>query len=546
MKHKKILFPILLLLIQQFVIAQTGQWKLAGNNLAGTEKLGSTNNTPLNFITGNQTRMSLTSLGNLNISSDQSSIQFALPGANPKPMMFMFPSGTVNKNRMVIAHSPSNPNFGLQYDDNADKFDFLSAGVSVFNVNLGISSVGVNGTFNVSGNSIFTGNIITGSRIGIGTSTPTAELHIVRGSAGVAPFFGAPLVVENSINSYMNLLAPNNFETGILFGNPTSNIDGGIVYNNGVTPKGFQFRTSSNFTRMVLTSNGSVGLGTTSPLSELHIVHASIEDGNHGLKIQNTGGHTWTLCSSAGFFHELLLFSDNSFRGFFDGPSGEYTSVSDAKRKKDIEKAPDVLEKVMQLDVKKYHFVANKPEDKKHYGMIAQETEKIFPEVVYHKKMDGNNELYTMNYSAFGVIAIKAIQEQQKKIEEQEQTNQQQQQKIISLEERITKLEAAISNNSLNSTSNSSMIKKEISGPSLEQNQPNPFNQNTLIRYHLPQGASGEINLYDANGTLVKTLKANESGQAIINSSDLKTGTYLYTLIANKKTVGSKKLVVLK
>ena len=63
---------------------------------------------------------------------------------------------------------------------------------------------------------------------------------------------------------------------------------------------------------------------------------------------------------------------------------------------------------------------------KKHYGMIAQDVEKIFPEVVHHKIINsGKQDVYAMNYSAFGVIAIKAIQEQQKKIEEQEQTNHQ-------------------------------------------------------------------------------------------------------------------------
>jgi hypothetical protein len=53
--------------------------------------------------------------------------------------------------------------------------------------------------------------------------------------------------------------------------------------------------------------------------------------------------------------------------------------------KKDIEKAPDSLQKVMQLDVKKYHFIQNESADKKHYGLIAQEVENIFPEIVSYQ-----------------------------------------------------------------------------------------------------------------------------------------------------------------
>jgi uncharacterized small protein (DUF1192 family) len=86
---------------------------------------------------------------------------------------------------------------------------------------------------------------------------------------------------------------------------------------------------------------------------------------------------------------------------------------------------------VLQLDVIKYHALQDAPQDPKYYGLIAQDVEPLFPEVLTHNRVDGSqDDMYTMNYSAFGVLAIKAIQEQQ--------------QQINTLQDRIAKLEAAL------------------------------------------------------------------------------------------------------
>jgi hypothetical protein len=45
---------------------------------------------------------------------------------------------------------------------------------------------------------------------------------------------------------------------------------------------------------------------------------------------------------------------------------------------------------------------------------------------------------------------------------------------------------------------------------------------------------------------LVKSIAANESGQVQIMASDLKSGTYTYTLLVNGQLAVSKKLVLTK
>src|SRR4051812_9721292 len=115
MKNKTILlFSLAAILSSGSLKAQTVQnWKTNGNSLTTAGKLGTTISQDVNFISNNVSRMSLKANGNLRFNSDQSSILFPNPGANPKPMMFIYESGTVNTNRMVFAYSPQFPNFGL-------------------------------------------------------------------------------------------------------------------------------------------------------------------------------------------------------------------------------------------------------------------------------------------------------------------------------------------------------------------------------------------------------------------------------------------------
>ena len=124
--------------IDQFDFLGAGSSKLAINLSNGNSGIGTA--TPANklHVVGNQTLE-----GNLTFTQGTQSIQFANPGATPAPMMYMFASGTVNAARMVIAHSPGFPTWGLQYSDNGDQFDFLGAGSSRMTVNLSNGNVGI-------------------------------------------------------------------------------------------------------------------------------------------------------------------------------------------------------------------------------------------------------------------------------------------------------------------------------------------------------------------------------------------------------------------
>ncbi len=84
----------------------------------------------------------------------------------------------------------------------------------------------------------------------------------------------------------------------------------------------------------------------------------------------------------------------------------------------------------------------------------------------------------------------------------------------------------------------------------LEQNYPNPFNPMTTIPFSLSERSTVVIKLYDILGRNVKTL-LNEKRPAgnhtiTLNATNLASGVYFYRMVAGKKFVKIRKMIVLK
>jgi hypothetical protein len=174
----------------------------------------------------------------------------------------------------------------------------------------------------------------------------------------------------------------------------------------------------STFTAMTMEPiNGFVGIGTD-PIMNLHVEHNQFTDG--GFLLENTFNNAaWQLYTSQSS-SDLRLFFNGASRGAFDDVTGNYTPISDERLKKNIEPVEDVLSKLNSLQPKKYHFLENSDVDEKHYGFIAQDLEKIFPELVSVTPDDGDGivDLRMVSYTELIPILVKAVQEQQKMIEE--------------------------------------------------------------------------------------------------------------------------------
>lgn len=115
----------------------------------------------------------------------------------------------------------------------------------------------------------------------------------------------------------------------------------------------------------------------------------------------------------------LNFYSNGSLRSNIDRVTGVYTALSDRNLKKNIEPLQPVLNNLMQLKPYIYNYTDSKDGDRKAIGFMAQDVEPYFPDLVFHKKDRETGEPFLMmTYQSFGVIAIRAIQEQQQQIKD--------------------------------------------------------------------------------------------------------------------------------
>ena len=112
--------------------------------------------------------------------------------------------------------------------------------------------------------------------------------------------------------------------------------------------------------------------------------------------------------------------------------SGDVVISSDARLKANIISLGATLSKLLLIDGKSYTMKKN---GKQKIGVLAQDIQKVFPELV----STDDNDMLTVNYQGLVPVLINALKEQDKKFKEQEDKMKAQQEEIDKLKEQDKK-----------------------------------------------------------------------------------------------------------
>ena len=381
--------------------------------------------------------------------------------------------------------------------------------------------------------------------VGIGTTSPTAKFHVdFSSTASSGSNFGALVTSAFSGTTNTNYSATatatvsgNNNATYGLFSSATSSST------SGNTNWGVYGLASSTSNDTAAIGGEFVGGGG----KQAYGIRAYASTGvniNYAVFASATGSCTSTsnCAAAAGYFSGNLAYT-----GSLVGPSDSSLKINVTP----IVNANAIIEslnpKTYQFDNVQYGFM-HLPEGDQ-FGLIAQELELIYPQLVKNMilpaEFDNQGNMIHPEKAYKGVDYIPFISLLLA-------GHQEQQQQINDLQAQLNNLPKPVNNLQDIEKNKPPTIEVELSNQNkiiLDQNDPNPFADNTTINYFIPDNVSKvQMMFYDNSGTILKTVDIKEkgAGSIMVYGSNLASGTYSYTLLADGKVIETKKMMKVK
>ena len=206
--------------------------------------------------------------------------------------------------------------------------------------------------------------------IGVGTTEPNAKLHVLGDSRIEGSLFLGTKYPESGTDVT---------DFARIYMDTTSNTDLVIETSNDGNDD-IRFRTGSQ-ERMIILGNGNVGIGTSTPNRNLYV----------------NGNFYATTTIQAGTNMYAVTFN----------------ASSDIRLKKNVESIENPLSKISKIQGVEY-ILNSDTTNKRQIGFIAQDIEKIIPEVVY---TDNSEEAYkSISYGNLTALLVEGIKELQKEV----------------------------------------------------------------------------------------------------------------------------------
>lgn len=382
-------------------------------------------------------------------------------------------------------------------------------------------------------------------RLGIGIGNPAYRLDVAGGTAAAdtAPVINA-LVKKTGNNDIIGIRSTSAPAIGWGIG----------MEGNG----NFIGMLGSGGTFGLVGTSGAIGVSgeanDPSGTIDLTGVQGLTSGGNTGIGVYGSGfGSTVADYGVLGDQQDTAS-NDYAIVGLGDVYAWRYFIASDRKLKNNIQPVTNALDKIRNIHASTYTFNQAQYAGKKlpwgtHIGFMADEVEQAFPELVKNTVLPagvtrgerGKLDIHTIenvkvvNYLGLIPVITEAVNEQRAIVEQKDAEIAQLRSQLQNLEQRLTALESA-RKSSGNAT--------ETQGR-LNQNHPNPFNQQTTISFSLPENSGkGILEVVDANGRVVKSFSVSGTGQVELKARSLSPGIYNYRLISNGQTLDSKQMVV--
>ncbi|MBO7045925.1 MAG: T9SS type A sorting domain-containing protein [Prevotella sp.] len=162
--------------------------------------------------------------------------------------------------------------------------------------------------------------------------------------------------------------------------------------------------------------------------------------------------------------------------------------------------------------------------DKTHYALDADRLEETFPDLVYVNK-DGSK---VINYVEMIPLLVQSINELNAKIEV---------------------LEGQTSDGTARKARSTTDIQGSAASQNiLYQNTPNPFREQTIIRFSLADDVqNAAICIFDMTGKTIKKMPISSGMESVsVGGYELGEGMFLYSLIVNGQEIDTKRMIISK